>query len=348
MHTQFSPKNAVQPRPSALNNAQLSHPLAGISLFSPATSHHSIVTFARHVIGTVDRMDAISTEFFTGTHQRMPAISRIRFLEELQTWHNEPPADFAALCLSILLLQQIPSGKSTIIQSPLYITVKHFINLLEASDGLSLDLVHCRSLVSFYEMGHGLHAQAYVSIAAAARSARALGLHRTMRRDFFDAESNKMTLEERRRLWWGIVIMDRFINLCNGDNLFATDDSERTHPLPIEDLFWSESPSPADIEELIGDSPSLDTPFDITVGQMARESQVSHLTKRVVQHVFDPLSDTNLNIEEGLQLERTLKSYLPLLANEELRIGKYCAAFGIANRLVEFPRFEIISCSPEI
>jgi len=229
----------------------------------------------------------------------------------------------------------MPTGKTTSVQSPLYVAVKNFINLLELSNDLSIDLAHCRVLVTFYEMGHGLHTAAYISIAASARTARALGLHRRIRHDV-RVESDKLTLEEERRTWWAILIMDRFINLCNGDAVFVTDGSERTDPLPIEDLLWSEIPDPADLERLITAPPTLDTPFTITVGQMARECQISHLAGRVVRHVFDPTPDRNFNVEEGSQLERSLRAYLPLLADEELKIGKYCGAFGVCNRSVAF------------
>jgi hypothetical protein len=50
------------------------------------------------------------------------------------------------------------------------------------------------------------------------------------------------------------------------------------------------------------------------------------------------MPDRDFNVEEGFQLERTLKAYLPLLANEELKIGNNCGAFGVCNRSVAFPQ----------
>ena len=111
-------------------------------------------------------------------------------------------------------------------------------------------------------------------------------------------------------------------------------DPDRSDPLPIEDLFWSEGSILTDIQDLIATPPCLDTPSNIVVGQMARECQISHLVGRVIRHVFHPTSDPEFNAEEAIQLERTLRSYLPLLATEELRIGRYCAAFGMCNRSV--------------
>ena len=292
-----------------------------------------MISIALRIIGSPDTMRSISAGFFIGTHQRISTISRIRFNQSLQSLATGPREDFAILCLTILLIQQMPTGRATVVQSPLYATVKSFINMLEASNDVSIELVHCRVLVTFYEMGHGLHTAAYVSLAGSARLARTLGLHRKPWR-YVDGDTGKILLEEKKRVWWAIANMDRFINLCLGDALFTTNDSERRDPLPIEDLLWSEIPDEEDLEPFIASSPSLETPFDVRVGQMARECQISHLAGRVVRHVFEPLANQDFRVEEGLQLERTLKAYLPLLANEELEIGKYCGAFGVCNRLV--------------
>ena len=283
-------------------------------------------------IGSPDIMATIAAEFFTGTHQRIPALSRVRFNENVRFLASGPRPDFALLCLSILLIQQFPSGRATKLHSPLYVTIKNFINLLESSSQVTLDLLHSRILTLFYEMGHGLHSAAYISVAASARTARALGLHRIRRA--VEDEPSKLLREEQKRAWWAIVVMDRFINLCNGDAMLATNEAGRQDPLPIEDMLWSEGSDIADIESAIAAPPYLDAPFDTTVGQMARECQVAHLVGHVVRHVFDPLNDSNFNEEEGYQLERTLRAYLPLLTNEELRIGKYCGAYGACNRCV--------------
>ena len=134
---------------------------------------------------------------------------------------TRPRADFATLCLTILLIQQKPMGKATNMQSPLYFTVTNLITLLETEDSPSLDLAHCRVLVTFYEMGHGLYRAAYVSLAGCARAARGLGLHRKPWRNL-EAGSDKLLLEEGKRTRWAIVLMDRFINLCNEDAMFVT------------------------------------------------------------------------------------------------------------------------------
>jgi hypothetical protein len=303
-----------------------------------------MIGITMQILGSVDNMYTVATDFFTGTHQRIPAMSKFRFFKNLPLLASgESSADFPALCLCILLIQELPSATKNM-QSPLYITIRNLLNVLEVTNDLSLDFIHCRILLTFYEMGHGLHKAAYISLGASARTARALGLHRRKQWKETDTESDKLMWEEEKRAWWAITIMDRFISLCNGDALLLTDDPQRSDPLPIEDLVWSEGSSPADIAILVEAPPSLDTPFNITVGQMARECQISHLVGRAIRHVFTPTLDPEFHAEEAAQLERTLKAYLPLLAAEELRIGKYCAAFGMCNRSVSLPS----SCRSQI
>jgi hypothetical protein len=71
------------------------------------------------------------------------------------------------------------------------------------------------------------------------------------------------------------------------------------------------------------------TPSNITVGQLARECQISHLIGRVLRHVFDPVSDPEFHAREALQLERTLMAFIPLLIEEHTKYGMYCAAYGM-------------------
>ena len=292
---------------------------------------------ALRILGSFETMNLTSSEFFIGTHQRIPAICRSRFCKNLLSLTGRPHADFTTLCLCIYLIQKMPSARTISIQSSLYITVKNMVNLLEATTNLSLDVVHARLLLAFYEMGHGLHTAAYVSVAACARIARAMGLHMKPWLSI-ESQADEVAMEEKKRTWWAIVNMDRFISLCNGDARFVTDDPETSDPLPIEDLLWSENLSPANLRAIISTAPILATPSGITVGQMARECQVSHLAGRVVQHIFSPTANTAFNNNAAIQLERTIKSFLPLLADEELEIGNYCGAFGICNRCVTLIR----------
>jgi hypothetical protein len=218
-------------------------------------------------------------------------------------------------------------------QSPLYFHVKNLTDILETSIEKSLDLLHCRLLITFYELGHGLDHAAYASIAVCARAARLLGIDKKpWHRPQAKTEDDMLSLEEKKRIWWSIVIMDRFIGLTSRDPMFVTDDAAVTDHLPIDDLLWAECETPADLATHLTEPAVLSTSIRVTVGQMAREAQVAHLLGRVIQHVLNPTADIQFNTDATRQLEQTLKAYLPLLSDEELKIGKYCGAFSMCNR----------------
>lgn len=77
---------------------------------------------------------------------------------------------------------------------------------------------------------------------------------------------------------------------------------------------------------------TLDASSDITIGQFARECQVSNLTGRVLRHVFDPVSDAQFHEGEEIQLERTLRAFMRLLMEEDSKYGQYCTALAICTR----------------
>jgi hypothetical protein len=286
-----------------------------------------IRTQATQIIGSLERLSEISNDFFPGTYQRIPIMSVGRFHRNLQSLATEPPADFVLLCLCVHLVQQTPLAGTASMKSPLYITLKNLISFIETTNHPSLDGLHCRILLVYYEIGHGLNMAAYISVATCARIARALGLHKKPWRRA-SAGLDIIDLEEKKRMWWAIVNMDRIISLTTGDALYGTDNAHSSDPLPIADTLWSQDTVSEDIQ-----MPILATPSDIRVGQMARECQVSHLAGRVVRHVYEPEPlESDFHAEEAVQLKRTMLAFIPLLAQEELRIGKYCGALGICTR----------------
>lgn len=319
-----------------LPGSRFARPISAVGSFNHTTLQQPIIdltlqTEALRILGSFDKMSEIAARFFIGTHQRISILSKSRFYRNLQTINAEPKADFVILCLCLYLIEHIPLHQAMSIQSTPYIVIKSLFGMLEATEQISLDIVQARTLLTCYEIGHGLHTAACISVAACARTARALGLHQKMHHSSND-ETDRVIFEEEKRIWWAIVNMDRFVGLCNGDVLFSTDDPQGFYPLPVEDLLWSQDGDPADLGASIVDAPTLATPPTLTVGQLARECQVSHLAGRVIRHTTNPTSDPDFNAEEAVQLERTLQTILLLLIDEDLTFGRYCGALGICDR----------------
>lgn len=160
------------------------------------------------VLGSLDRVQTIADDYFNSIHHRMSILSKWRFYERLQDLPVSTPADFMALCLTVLLIQQRPLPDIKGMQSSLYVSLKSIISLLEAVQYQSLEVVQCRLLLIFYEMGHGMFPAASISIGACSRLARFLGINKTSAQlEGSDLSSN--VLEERKRAWWAILNLDR-------------------------------------------------------------------------------------------------------------------------------------------
>ncbi|KAK1071613.1 hypothetical protein LTR74_003243 [Friedmanniomyces endolithicus] len=102
--------------------------------------------------------------------------------------------------------------------------------------------------------------------------------------------------EERKRTWWMLLNLDRFLSVISGDPMLCTRDPNIDDAYPIDDGLW--------LQDLAG---------------------------KVIRHIFDPTPDAAFQEQEAVQLERTLMALMPLLVEEELQFGNYCSAFGICT-----------------
>jgi hypothetical protein len=113
--------------------------------------------------------------------------------------------------------------------------VKSFAGVLQSLTTPTIELIQAMVLIVLYETGHSIYPAASISIAACARAARSIGLDK---RQAEHGVEDQVVIELRKRLWWAIFILDRFINLCMGDKIFATDDPQPTDTLPMELDAW--------------------------------------------------------------------------------------------------------------
>lgn len=81
--------------------------------------------------------------------------------------------------------------------TPLYALVKTSVALVEAEGLGGLEVVQAKLLVCLFEVGHGLENQAFVSLGGLERAFELLT----------KGEGDE---EERLRVQWGVVILDRY------------------------------------------------------------------------------------------------------------------------------------------
>ncbi|KAF2999981.1 hypothetical protein E8E14_006999 [Neopestalotiopsis sp. 37M] len=107
-------------------------------------------------------------------------------------------------------------------------------------------------------------------------------------------------LEERRRTWWGIMVLDRCVNIGGPQRSLGCDDPGPKDFLPMDDTFW-------DRGELTSLQPLVTTINVVDpVSPFARTCQASHLLSRVLQHIRGAGQGNDAGYGEAVQLHRTL------------------------------------------
>lgn len=284
------------------------------------------------VLGFSHTRDIIHA-FSTGIYLRFPILAPHSFARSVPILSERTAPDSTLLCFAMYLIEQRPSTIPST-ETPVYMIIKQMIGLLEANGSRTLKFLQAKMLVMVYELGHGLLSAASISLGACTRAARLMEGLRELGSVSSRTELGTYELDERRRVWWGLFTLDRFINGSIGDAMFGLPNPKLTDNLPYSDHIWMHldsencNTSPSGLS-----GPFLDAPFDANFGQFGRECQIGHLAGRVFEHVFGhPAGDKDFQTDEAAQLERTLWAFLPLLDRADLEFGNFCSALAIACR----------------
>lgn len=174
---------------------------------------HSAVPVPAHLLrmlGDFDQVQSAAGRYFDNMHTWLPFISKKRFYGQhlRPSFQSEP--DVVLLLLALKLITTLPQHPRKP-RTPSYHAVKQFNLELESSTMLSTPILQAGIILALYELLHGIYPAAFLSIGACARYAHALGINvsKTVK------TKKVLTLvevEERRRIWWAIVILDRCVS----------------------------------------------------------------------------------------------------------------------------------------
>ena len=188
--------------PYLLRHGQLEAPNSAI----PVPPH-----FMR-LLGGPEEVRLILFKYFKDTHQWMPFVSKKRCYEIYTQPSYASSPDTVLLFLAMKLISTVPPTNPRNPRTSLYRATKHFYVELEQTDLFSIRILQAGILLALYELGHAIYPAAFLTIGACARYANALGISGKE-----DCNGKKvLTLveaEERRRVWWAIVIIDRSVIL---------------------------------------------------------------------------------------------------------------------------------------
>lgn len=168
----------------------------------------TIPTYILDLIGDLSNWRSIATEFFETIHAWFPIVSKPRLYGHLLNPLVPRRTDVALLILCMRLATLFPTEGLPIDLTPEYLAAKRFHSELEGAGAFSTQILQAGVLISLYEYGHAIYPAAYLSIGACARYGISSGM------DGDGVSQLKPPLncheeEERKRIWWAVLILDR-------------------------------------------------------------------------------------------------------------------------------------------
>jgi hypothetical protein len=253
----------------------------------------------------------IVERYFANVHLWLPFVSRKRMQLTLSNPGLELSSDLALLLLSMKLVIHVPPAGTAGVNSPLYNLTKRYYSTVESMGLISCQSLQANLLIATYEIGHAIYPAAYLTTGNCARLGHMLGLHdrrnciQITRRPGAWAE-----VEEQKRTWWVVMLLDRYVNLGSRSHPLATDDPARTDVLPADDTHWDEG------EMATSEPLYVSSPTNVPGGPFARTCQAAHLLGRLIRLQNDRVIDAPLRFREAIQLQRTLQALANLLPTD--------------------------------
>ncbi|EFX05109.1 fungal specific transcription factor domain containing protein [Grosmannia clavigera kw1407] len=299
-------------------------------------------------LGDIDRMRRIARQYFDTVHTWMPIVCRQRFSMSLINQLACPRADVVLLVLCMKISIWAPQPDQCHARSSVaYVSAKKFLLDLEISGMLTLETLQAGVLICLFELGHAIYPSAYLTVGTLARYGSALGLDKDALKPFSSA-AGWTRAEEVKRVWWAVLILDRFVCMATPGNgyvllmghgsylaLGSPDRSLATHSirlsdsLPVDDEAWDRaSPVPPPVLPL-----SCST---LNTGRFSRIAQATYLLDLVLRYRSNNDTDARTRGAEAAQLRRTLLSLIVLADVEgSLRQLEFCPTNAVCYRYDE-------------
>ncbi|KAE9364060.1 hypothetical protein N431DRAFT_550683, partial [Stipitochalara longipes BDJ] len=294
------------------------------------------------IIGNDVEIRAVALRFFETVHSYMPIISRKHFFDQLLNPLCVPRADVALLCLCIKLMTGLPSPSAAQPQTDIYLCAKQYFVELEVAGIFSLQVLQSGLLIALYELGHGIYPSAYLSISTCVAYAFAMDLH-SGATSKMTSKLNWVEREERSRVWWAIIILERIGNLGWPGRPLATPDPTGYDLLPSDDEAW-------DAGLAVKSHPiNLSTASDTNMGRFARLALSTHLLSLVFRHISEPFHVYPEQEGEVRQLVRTINALIVLCELEGKRRSlRYCCPVDVCNSALLMLHTKFLVCEPTV
>ncbi|KAL6814303.1 hypothetical protein J3E69DRAFT_347044 [Trichoderma sp. SZMC 28015] len=258
------------------------------------------------LVGSVSDIQAAAHVFFETIHVWMPIVSKQQFQQQLLQRLALQRAELFLLVLAMKLC----SSRVTVAKSMLYRTTKQFYFDIESSGRFSVQTLQAAILIALYELGHGIYPAAIISVANCARIGTLIGIDKSLSSWDLMSRVPWIELEEHRRVWWAIIILDRFMNLCYPKRYLVTRDPDPESYLPVDDDDWDSGLSKPE------HAVTLRLSSQVHIGRFARFAHAVPLFSQALSRSGEEPHNT-------AQLRRTILSLINLGETE-----------GVTNRVL--------------
>ncbi|KAH7129521.1 hypothetical protein B0J13DRAFT_564205 [Dactylonectria estremocensis] len=299
---------------------------------SPAIKNPSIVGIPEEFLEVVNRGEEQVSQsleaFFATVHLMFPIVSKRYLMKQISSEGYSADVLLLLHCIDILLPQstgEMPSCQAA------YLRARRCLHFTEDLGLISFRSLQAVLLLAFYEVAHAIYPAAYLTVAHCARLGHALGIHdRRNVSQMFPTPMSWTAVEEIRRTWWGVIVIDRFVNLGLPDRPFSCEDARPEDLLPMDDTLWDLG------EQAVIPSLAVSSDTGLPATPFARTCQAAHLLSIVLSHIR-----TGQNMKspagyysEGLQLHSILSSLRLALAQEASSeephiLAAYSSALGL-------------------
>ncbi|KAF5649350.1 fungal specific transcription factor factor [Fusarium sp. NRRL 52700] len=263
----------------------------------------------------------VSQNYFATIHTWFPMISKKRMDMGLPVQNAGP--DLAMLFLG-MKLATTPSVDIT--DSTLYDTAKSFLASLERNGVVSLLCLQAMILVALYEYSHAIYPAAWMTIGSCARYADILGITPG---DYspLGQVTTWTEVEERRRVWWTIYILDKLVTLGSRKRCLLTDVYTQCK-LPVDDEAWDRG------EVNVAVSHSTSISHQLQQSPFARLCQASMYLGRAITYARDNSAMTTSRAEDIMSLADELSNFGATVDNETTALGPDKSVVLLAPRCI--------------
>lgn len=163
-------------------------------------------------LGDSQQVRETARKFFQMTW--MPVVSRKRHLAAVLNplSPSRRPTALLALCMKLCCLPVHDDEGPD--RTSLYLLVKKFYAEVESTQDLCVQILQAAIFIAVFEIGDAIYPAAYLTVGACARYGVAMGLDK-INKDRMGGEHNRtaswMEIEERRRVWWAVLTLDRSV-----------------------------------------------------------------------------------------------------------------------------------------